>query len=97
MVAIDVPVIGSAVTLTGDQIYTIRRVLNESQAEFARRFAVSQPQIYRLESKRNELQSGPLIILIDMLAKQYRVNVKKTIDVRRTRGRQPSSSPLVNT
>lgn len=97
MVAIDVPVIGSAVTLTGDQIYTIRRVLNESQAEFSRRFAVSQPQIYRLESRRNERQTGPLIILIDMLAKQYRINVNKTIDVRRVRGRQSSTTSDVNT
>lgn len=81
---LEFPLNGAAVTLTGDQIYTVRRVLKETQAQFGRRFAVSQPQIFRLESKRNEPMRGPLIILIAQLAMQYRVNLQKPITDRKS-------------
>lgn len=75
MSAFDLPTLGSSVSLTGRQVIHVRRVLNESQAEFSRRFAVTQPVISRLESKENEPQSGPIIILIYLLARQYRINL----------------------
>ena len=65
---------GYSVRLTGYQVRFIRSVLNESQEAFGKRFAVTQPIIYRLEKKR-EPQTGPLIILIDALAKQYAIQV----------------------
>lgn len=66
---------GYAAKLTGDQVRFIRMTLGESQATFAMRFAVQQPVIFRMEKKREEVQQGPLIILINMLAKQFAIEV----------------------
>lgn len=69
---------GYSVRLTGDQVRFIRSVLNESQEAFGKRFAVTQPIIYRLEKKRDP-QTGPLIILINALAKQYAIQVPEEV------------------
>ncbi|EUB97248.1 hypothetical protein PMI07_000824 [Rhizobium sp. CF080] len=65
---------GYEAKLTGDQVRFIRTMLGESQATFAMRFAVQQPVIFRLEKKRT-VEQGPIIILIDMLAKQFSIEV----------------------
>lgn len=61
--------------LTGDQVKLIRSILGESQEKFARRFAVAQPVIYRLEKRGAEATNGPLVILIDQVAKEYAITV----------------------
>lgn len=75
MQTLEIPTNGIEVKLSGDQVRFIRTVLNESQAKFARRLAVSQPVVYRIESKGPEICTGPEIILIDMLARQYQITV----------------------
>lgn len=66
---------GFQVKLTGDQVKFIRTVMGESQAKFAKRFAVSSGTIWRLEDKKSEECTGPEVILIDQLAKQYSIAV----------------------
>lgn len=66
---------GFEAKLTGDQVKFIRMVIGESQAKFAKRFALSSASICRLESKGYEICTGPDIILIDMLARQYAITV----------------------
>lgn len=66
---------GTEVTLTGDQVKFIRTAMGESQEKFAKRFSVSQPVIHRIERKGPQPCSGPEIILISMLARQYRIYV----------------------
>lgn len=41
--------------LTGKQVFEFRQHLGESQAVFARRVAVSQPAIFRLERRAEEI------------------------------------------
>lgn len=62
---------GTQVTLTGDQVKFIRTAMGESQEKFAKRFSVSQPVIHRIERKEAQACTGPEIILISILAKQY--------------------------
>lgn len=66
---------GFSVKLTGNQIRFIRTVLGESQRAFARRIAVSQPIIYRLEKHGAQECSGPEVMLIDAIAKHFKVHV----------------------
>lgn len=66
---------GSEVKLTGDQVKFIRTMVGETQVDFARRFAVSQVTIGRIESKGAEVNTGPEIILIDAFAKKYGIYV----------------------
>lgn len=61
--------------LTGDQVKFIRTVLGESQAKFAKRIDVSSATVFRIENKKEELCSGPEIILIDQIAKRYGITV----------------------
>lgn len=62
---------GTETTLTGDQVKFIRTAMGESQEKFAKRFSVSQPVIHRIERKGAQACTGPEIILISMLAKQF--------------------------
>ena len=66
---------GFQVKLTGDQVKFIRTVMGESQAKFAKRFVISSATMWRIEDKGPEDCSGPEIILIDQLAKQYAIAV----------------------
>ncbi|CCF19101.1 protein of unknown function [Pseudorhizobium banfieldiae] len=66
---------GFQVKLTGDQVKFIRNVLGESQAKFAKRFAISSATMWRIEDKGPEECTGPEIILIDQLAKRYSMPV----------------------
>lgn len=66
---------GSEIKLTGDQVKFIRTMVGETQGDFARRFAVSQVTIGRIESKGHETNTGPEIILIDSFAKKYGIFV----------------------
>lgn len=67
-----------AVALTGDQVRFVRTIMRESQAQFARRFAVSSGTIYRIEAKGNQLCRGPEIILIQMLADQHGLQIPES-------------------
>lgn len=40
--------------LTGDQLWCIRRALNESQGEFAKRLFLYQVRIFRMENQRDK-------------------------------------------
>ena len=75
MSTLEVPTDGDEVQLSGDQVNYIRSHLKESQRQFAKRLAVSQPLIARLERTGSALQSGPEIILINMLARQNGIEV----------------------
>lgn len=54
--------------LTGAQVEYIRSELRETQLVFGKRFHVSQPVIFRMESKPNEEIPGPYDILIRQIA-----------------------------
>lgn len=61
---------GKDTKLTGNQVKQIREHLNESQAKFADRLAVTQPVIHRIEKKGDEELTGPEIILIKQIGEQ---------------------------
>lgn len=65
----------SNVRLTGNQIRHIREVIGETQAQFARRFGVSQPSVYRWESKGDALCTGPEIVLAQAIADHFKIKV----------------------
>lgn len=71
----EVPTDGAEVRLSGDQVNYIRSLLKESQRQFAKRLAVSQPLIARLERTGSAVHTGPEIILISMLAHQNGIEV----------------------
>lgn len=56
------------VGLTGNQVRAFRDHLGEGQMVFSRRIAVSQPAIWRLEKKGNEMIRSPETILISRIA-----------------------------
>lgn len=63
------------VTLTGNQVWCIRKALKEGQAVFGARYAVSQAAVYRLELKGDEPQSGPDIMHIARIAHELGITV----------------------
>ena len=65
--------------LTGNQVKFIRMVIGESQAKFAKRFAMSSASIFRLEAKGDVVCTGPDIILIEALAKQFSITVPEQL------------------
>lgn len=68
MSTVNFPASGSEVSLTGDQVKYIRLRLDDTQEQFAERFAVSHMVIGRLERSKDEAHSGPLVILMKLLA-----------------------------
>lgn len=54
--------------LTGNQVKAFRESLGEGQAVFARRIAVKQPTIWRMEKKGDELVRSPETMLIARIA-----------------------------
>lgn len=64
---------GFEIRLSGNQVKFVRMVLGESQAAFAKRLAISQGMVWRLEQKREQLLTGPEIILISMLADEFAI------------------------
>lgn len=65
--------------LTGDQVRFIRTVLGESQAKFAKRFAISAASVFRIEAKGEEEMTSPEIILISQLAARYNINIPERL------------------
>lgn len=70
---------GHRISLSGDQVKLIRSILGEGQREFGKRFAVTGTSIFRLESKGEQAVTGPLVILIDKLAKDYAIQVPERV------------------
>lgn len=66
---------GYSIRLTGDHVWFIRASLGESQAQLAKRLAVTQPVIHRMERKGPQEITGPEIIILNTLAKQYGIDV----------------------
>lgn len=64
---------GNEIRLSGDQIWFIRCSLGLSQADMAKRLAVSQPSVLRLE--RRGVSTGPDVILVASMAKTWGINV----------------------
>jgi transcriptional regulator with XRE-family HTH domain len=54
--------------LTGNQVKAFRESLGEGQLVFSRRIAASQPTIWRLEQKGDELVRSPETLLITRIA-----------------------------
>lgn len=64
-----------SIRLSGDQVRFVRNVLGESRSVFARRFGVLEAVIYRIEGKKEELQDGPLVILVKQVAEQHEIQI----------------------
>lgn len=64
-----------SIQLSGDQVRFIRNILGESRSVFARRFGVLEAVIYRIEGKKEEMQDGPLVILVKQVAEQYEIQI----------------------
>jgi predicted transcriptional regulator len=63
------------ISLTGNNVKSIRLALGESQKDFADRIAVTQPVIHRIEKKGDERLSGPEIILISQIARENNIKL----------------------
>ncbi len=61
-------------SLTGADVFTIRKALKETQEIFGERFDVSQPVIVRLEKKPDQEVSGPMKILILQVAEKHKIS-----------------------
>ncbi|RBO90459.1 hypothetical protein DFR47_11320 [Pseudochrobactrum asaccharolyticum] len=65
--------------LTGNQVRFIRTILGESQAKFAKRFAISAASVFRIEAKGDDEMTSPEIILIHQLAVRYNIAIPERL------------------
>lgn len=62
-------------SLTGDQVWSVRRALGETQKQFAERIDYTQVGVYHLENKRGDAISSRTSGIISRLASEHGITI----------------------